>query len=50
MNSAQTSSSVERCWRDVYTASQHVLLNTVRFEVVERVLFGLDPGPVVRRI
>jgi alkylation response protein AidB-like acyl-CoA dehydrogenase len=48
MNSAQTSCPIERCWRDVHTASQHVLMNTARFEVVGRVLFGLDPGsPVI---
>jgi len=48
MNSAQTSCPIERCWRDVHTASQHVLLNIARFEVVGRVLFGLDPGsPVI---
>jgi alkylation response protein AidB-like acyl-CoA dehydrogenase len=48
MNSAQTSSPIERCWRDAHTASQHVLMNTARFEVVGRVLFGLDPGsPVI---
>ncbi|HUY27510.1 MAG TPA: acyl-CoA dehydrogenase family protein [Candidatus Binataceae bacterium] len=48
MSSAQTSCPIERCWRDVHTASQHVLMNTSRFEVVGRVLFGLDPGsPVI---
>jgi alkylation response protein AidB-like acyl-CoA dehydrogenase len=48
MNSTRTSSPIERCWRDAHTASQHVLLNTSRFEVVGRVLFGLDPGfPVI---
>jgi alkylation response protein AidB-like acyl-CoA dehydrogenase len=48
MNSAQTSCAIERCWRDAHTACQHVLLNTARFEVVGRVLFGLDPGsPVI---
>ena len=48
MNSAQTSCPIERCWRDVHTASQHVLMNTARFEVVGRVLFGLPPGsPVI---
>jgi alkylation response protein AidB-like acyl-CoA dehydrogenase len=48
MNSALTSSPIERCWRDVHTATQHVLMNTTRFEVVGRVLFGLDPGsPVI---
>ena len=48
MSSAQTSCPIERCWRDVHTASQHVLMNTARFEVVGRVLFGLNPGsPVI---
>ena len=48
MNSAQKSCAIERCWRDAHTASQHVLLNTARFEVVGRVLFGLDAGsPVI---
>jgi indole-3-acetate monooxygenase len=48
MNSAQTSCPIERCWRDVHTATQHVLMNTSRFEVVGRVLFGLDPNsPVI---
>jgi indole-3-acetate monooxygenase len=47
MNSALTSSPIERCWRDVHTATQHVLMNTSRFEVVGRVLFGLDPGSSV---
>ncbi len=48
MSSAQTACPIERCWRDAHTAAQHVLLNTARFEVVGRVLFGLDPGsPVI---
>ncbi len=48
MSSAQTSCPIERCWRDVHTASQHVLMNTARFEVVGRVLFGLPPdSPVI---
>ncbi len=48
MTSAQTSSPIERCWRDIHTATQHVLMSTSRFEVVGRVLFGLDPGsPVI---
>jgi alkylation response protein AidB-like acyl-CoA dehydrogenase len=48
MSSAQTACPIERCWRDVHTASQHVLMNTARFEVVGRVLLGLDPGsPVI---
>jgi indole-3-acetate monooxygenase len=48
MNAAQTSCSIERCWRDIHTATQHVLMNTARYEVVGRVLFGLDPGsPII---
>ena len=48
MNAAQTACPIERCWRDVHTASQHVLMSTSRFEVVGRVLFGLPPGsPVI---
>jgi indole-3-acetate monooxygenase len=48
MNAAQTSCPIERCWRDIHTATQHVLMNTARYEVVGRVLFGLDPGsPII---
>jgi alkylation response protein AidB-like acyl-CoA dehydrogenase len=48
MNSALTSCPIERCWRDIHTATQHVLMNTARYEVVGRVLFGLDPGsPII---
>ncbi len=48
MNAVKTSSPIEKCWRDAHTASQHVLLSTARFEIVGRVLFGLDPGsPVI---
>jgi alkylation response protein AidB-like acyl-CoA dehydrogenase len=48
MNSAQISCPIERCWRDIHTATQHVLMNTSRFEVVGCILFGLDPGsPVI---
>ena len=48
MNATRTSSPIERCWRDAHTASQHVLLNSARFEVVGRVLFGLPAGsPVI---
>ena len=48
MSSAQKSCPIERCWRDAHTASQHVLMNTARFEVIGRVLLGLEPGsPVV---
>jgi alkylation response protein AidB-like acyl-CoA dehydrogenase len=48
MNATLTSSPIERCWRDAHTAIQHVLMNPARFEVVGRVLFGLNPdSPVI---
>ncbi|HXJ32886.1 MAG TPA: acyl-CoA dehydrogenase family protein [Candidatus Eisenbacteria bacterium] len=46
--SIQKSSPIERCWRDVHAVTQHVILSTGRFEIVGRVLFGLDPGaPII---
>jgi alkylation response protein AidB-like acyl-CoA dehydrogenase len=48
LSSAQIACPIERCVRDARTASQHVLLQTSRFEVVGRVLFGLPPNsPVI---
>jgi alkylation response protein AidB-like acyl-CoA dehydrogenase len=48
MNAVQTSGSIQRCWRDVHTITQHVILNTARYEVVGRILFGLPPGtPII---
>jgi alkylation response protein AidB-like acyl-CoA dehydrogenase len=38
------SSPIERCWRDVHTAAQHVQVQDGRWETAGRVLFGLDPG------
>ena len=44
----QTACPIERCWRDAHAITQHVILNTTRFEVVGRVLLGLDPGfPII---
>ena len=44
----QTSCDIERCWRDVHAMSQHVILSTGRYEVVGRVMWGLDPGsPII---
>ena len=44
----QTSCDIERCWRDVHAMTQHVILSTGRYEVVGRVLFGLDAGtPII---
>lgn len=46
--SIQRSAAFERCWRDVHTITQHVILSTARFEIVGRVLLGLDPGiPII---
>lgn len=39
-----TSSPLERPFRDVHAAVQHVALSSVYFELAGRVLFGLDPG------
>jgi len=46
--SIQRSSAFERCWRDVHAITQHVILSTGRFEIVGRVMLGLDPGgPII---
>ncbi len=42
------SSPLERCWRDVHTAAQHLQVQYGRWETAGRVLFGLDPAsPIV---
>jgi alkylation response protein AidB-like acyl-CoA dehydrogenase len=38
------SSPLERCWRDVHTAAQHIQVQDGRWETVGRVLMGIDPG------
>jgi alkylation response protein AidB-like acyl-CoA dehydrogenase len=38
------SSPLERCWRDVHTAGQHMQVQDCRWETAGRVLFGLDSG------
>jgi indole-3-acetate monooxygenase len=38
------SSPLERCWRDLHTAAQHVQVQDGRWETAGRVLFGLEPG------
>lgn len=48
MNAVQSTSEIARCWRDVHTITQHVILGTGRFEIVGRIMLGLDPGfPIV---
>lgn len=37
-------SPLERCWRDVHAAAQHVQVQDGRWESAGRVLFGLDPA------
>jgi alkylation response protein AidB-like acyl-CoA dehydrogenase len=41
------SSPLERCWRDVHTAAQHLQVQEARWETVGRVLLGLDPASPV---
>ncbi len=44
----QTSSPIERCWRDVHAVTQQIQISSARYETVGRVLFGLDPaGPIL---
>ncbi len=38
------SSPLERCWRDIHTAAQHMQVQDGRWETAGRVLMGLDPG------
>lgn len=48
MSAVASDSVLERCWRDVHTITQHVILSPARYEVAGRVLLGLEPGaPVI---
>jgi len=48
MNAVARDTVLERCWRDIHTMTQHIILSPARFEVAGRVLMGLDPGsPVI---
>jgi alkylation response protein AidB-like acyl-CoA dehydrogenase len=48
MNAVRTGSVLDRCWRDVHTMTQHVILAPARFEIVGRIMMGLDPNsPVI---
>lgn len=41
-------SPLERCWRDVHTAAQHMQVQDGRWETAGRALLGLDPAsPVI---
>jgi alkylation response protein AidB-like acyl-CoA dehydrogenase len=41
------SSPLERCFRDMHTAAQHLQVQEGRWETTGRVLFGLEPGSPV---
>jgi alkylation response protein AidB-like acyl-CoA dehydrogenase len=48
MNAVAQDSVLDRCWRDVHTMTQHIILSPARFEIAGRALLGLDPGsPVI---
>jgi alkylation response protein AidB-like acyl-CoA dehydrogenase len=48
MNAVATDSVLDRCWRDVHTMTQHIILSPARYEIAGRVLLGLEPGaPVI---
>jgi alkylation response protein AidB-like acyl-CoA dehydrogenase len=38
------SSPLERCWRDLHTAAQHLQVQSGRWETAGRVLLGLEPN------
>lgn len=40
--------AIERCWRDVHVARQHITLATTRFEVVGRICLGMPANsPII---
>jgi hypothetical protein len=41
LTAASVDCAIERCWRDVHVARQHITLATTRFEVVGRVYLGM---------
>jgi indole-3-acetate monooxygenase len=48
MSAVASDTVLDRCWRDVHTMTQHIILSTARFEIAGRVLLGLDPAsPVI---
>jgi alkylation response protein AidB-like acyl-CoA dehydrogenase len=48
MSAVASDGVLERCWRDVHTITQHIVLSPARYEIAGRVLLGLDPGaPVI---
>jgi indole-3-acetate monooxygenase len=48
LTAASVDCAIERCWRDVHVARQHITLATTRFEVVGRVYLGMPAAsPVI---
>jgi alkylation response protein AidB-like acyl-CoA dehydrogenase len=48
MNAVAADGVLDRCWRDVHTMTQHIILGPARYEIGGRVVLGLDPGsPVI---
>jgi len=48
MNAVAADSVLDRCWRDIHTMTQHLILSPTRYEIAGRVLLGLEPGaPVI---
>jgi alkylation response protein AidB-like acyl-CoA dehydrogenase len=48
MNAVAPDGVLDRCWRDVHTMTQHIILGPARYEIGGRVVLGLDPGsPVI---
>jgi alkylation response protein AidB-like acyl-CoA dehydrogenase len=46
-SSIYTGNRLERAFRDIHTATQHVLVQPMTWEMTGRVLLGLDPGTQV---
>jgi indole-3-acetate monooxygenase len=42
--SVYTSSSLERCFRDIHVAMQHIAVSSTSLELAGRVILGLNPG------
>ncbi len=48
LTAASVDCAIERCWRDVHVARQHITLANTRFEVVGRVYLGMPAAsPVI---
>lgn len=43
-SSVYTANPLERCFRDVHAAMQHIAVSSTSLELAGRVLLGLEPG------